>query len=368
MTIYIFELVLLFAVLVNGLYYILFSRVTFYKNDITSEKDTDTPISIIVCAKNEEENLKKLVPLLLEQDHKNLEIILVNDSSTDNTLDVIDHFIEIDSRVKKVDVIQNEQFWGNKKYALTLGIKKATNEHLLFIEADCRPNSKFWARSISSKFDSQKSIVLGYGGYLKKKNSLLNAIIRYDTVLIAMQYMSAAIRGNAYMGVGRNLAYTSTQFYESSGFMSHMKILGGDDDLFVNQSRTKNNVAISTSESSFTYSVPKDSWNQWFAQKRRHYHVANHYKFSDKCFLFGFFLSQIFWLITAIIALIYGDWVIAGAIISIRYLLFYWIMYRGLLRFRESDLTPLIPLLELVLLIQQLRLGMLNLFRKPQRW
>ena len=137
--IYIFSAI----VLVNIAYYTLYSRIAFYKNISQVEKKS-FPVSVIVCAKNEAENLKKNIPLLLAQQHPEFEIILINDCSADDSLEVMEQFEQQDARIKIVDVVPNEAFWANKKYALTLGIKRAQYKRMLFIDADCWPNSPYW--------------------------------------------------------------------------------------------------------------------------------------------------------------------------------------------------------------------------------
>ncbi len=354
--------------LINTVYYLFFSNVGFGK--ITGPKsDLQQPVSVIVCSKNEQENLQKLVPLLLEQNHPNFEIILINDASHDDTRDVIEEFMSQDSRIKMVNVVNNESFWGNKKYALTLGIKKAVNDHLIFIDADCVPNSKEWLSIMAQHLSHDKSIVLGYGGYSKIKNSFLNALIRYETALTAIQYFSYAMRGNPYMGVGRNLAYTATQFYESSGFMSHMKILGGDDDLFVNQSATSSNTAVSLKEESFTISHPKTSWSNWWKQKKRHINTAAHYKWKHKFLLGLFYFSQIGFIVSAVLGFIFGlNWLLILGVVLLRYLIFWIVVGKGMSRFRESDITFLLPFLEVVLVCIQLALFISNMGHRPKQW
>ena len=54
--------------------------------------------------------------------------------------------------------------------------------------------------------------------YEKRKNSFLNKLIRFETMLTALQYFSYAIDGKAYMGVGRNLAYKKSIFISADGF------------------------------------------------------------------------------------------------------------------------------------------------------
>ena len=131
------------------------------------------PLSVIICAKNEAKNLEENLPYILNQNYSNFEVVLVNDSSSDETLEVMEHFEANSKNIKIVDVKSNEAFWGNKKYALTLGIKASSNDFLVFTDADCKPNSNKWLAQISSKFSNQKAIVLGYGAYAKKKYSIL---------------------------------------------------------------------------------------------------------------------------------------------------------------------------------------------------
>ncbi|AZQ45042.1 glycosyltransferase [Nonlabens ponticola] len=363
----VFFYLLLGCVLINTFYYFYFSKAAT-QPEIEHTKSSQ-PVSIIVCSKNEQENLKELVPLLISQDHPDYEIILINDASSDDTRFVIEGFAATHNNIHLVNVVNNENFWGNKKYALTLGIKKATHDHLVFIDADCRPDSNLWLSHMARPLSTGSDITLGYGGYEFVPKSLLNGLIRFETVFTALQYLGYALRGNAYMGVGRNLAYTSTLFYEQSGFMSHMHIMGGDDDLFVNSASRKANVAVASHPDSFTYSKPKTSWKSWWTQKRRHLKVSKHYRGKHKSALGLFFLSQILFFIVATLALVLSSyWLAILALILCRYVVVYVVMGKGLLRFRESGLIPYIALLEIMLIVAQLGIFTSNLIDKPKHW
>lgn len=191
-----------------------FSRFSFAKPIVNGEYTL--PVSVLICAKNEAENLEKNLPYILEQEYQNFQIVLINDASIDNTLKVMESFAHRDSRIKIVDVRNNEAFWG-KKYALTLGIKSAKNDLLIFTDADCRPAGKHWLKQMVGSFSNTQTIVLGFGGYQTIKHSLLNQLIRFETVLTAIQYFSYAISGMPYMGVGRNMAYHRDEFLEFEG-------------------------------------------------------------------------------------------------------------------------------------------------------
>lgn len=355
-------------VVIQLLYYVfVFGKFAFAKVQKSTPKRI--PISVIVCAKNEAEKAIQFIPLLAEQDYPDYEIILIDDASSDDTLAIFEEFEKQYPNVRLVKVENNEAFWGNKKYALTLGIKAAKKEYLLFTDADCYPASKDWIKEMSSQFTMQKTIVLGYGAYEKKANSFLNKIIRFETMLTAVQYFSWAKAGKPYMGIGRNLAYKKEEFYTVNGFIEHMKIRSGDDDLFINQVATKKNTAICFSPESFTYSTPKTTFKGWFTQKRRHVSTANYYKSFDKIQLGLFYISQLSFLIFAIILLSFQyEWIIVLSIIGFRYL-FTWITLGfSAGKLKEKDVMYWFPIIEIVLIFTQLNVFITNIFSKPVYW
>ncbi|GHC55849.1 glycosyltransferase [Ulvibacter litoralis] len=324
-------------------------------------------ISLIVCAKNEAENLKNNIPLWLAQAYPNFEIILINDASSDDTLEIMEQFAAENDCIQIVNVKNNEAFWGNKKYALTLGIKRAKNKRMLFTDADCKPASNNWLALMAGSFTEEKELVLGYGAY-EKAPGLLNSLIRYETLLTAVQYFSYAKVGMPYMGVGRNLAYTSNLYYANNGFMSHIKIPSGDDDLFVNEAATSKNTALCYSENAFTYSLPKKTWKSWFIQKKRHVSTAKLYKPTHK-FLLGtyYFLNLLFWIVAAA-SFVFLDWKIPAILISFRFLVQWITIGKAASKLKENNLIPFLPFLDLFLVFIQMSIFISNSVSKQTKW
>lgn len=362
---------------INIVYYLFFFIFAFAKANPHQHsagiKSTSSqllpPVSIIICAKNEQVNLKKNIPRILKQEYPAFEIILINDGSTDDTEEVMEALEKEYTNVNYVKVANNERFWGNKKYALTLGIKRAAHDILLFTDADCYPASKKWVQEMSTHFTAKKELVLGYGAYARKGNSLLNKLIRFETVMTAIQYFSYAMNGRPYMGVGRNLSYTTKLFYEQKGFISHMDVRSGDDDLFVNEAGTKKNIGLAFSPSSFTISEPKITYASWIAQKRRHITTASHYKTGDKFFLGLFYFSQIsFMLLATVLLILQFSWQWVALAVCVRYLVAWIAVGASSYRLHERDIAWLFPFLELFLVFNQLSIFMTNRFSKPATW
>jgi hypothetical protein len=179
---------------------------------------------------------------------------------------------------------------------------------------------------------------LGYGGFQGQKR-LLHNYIRYDTLFIALQYLSYALIGLPYMGVGRNLAYRKSLFFKNKGFASHYDLLSGDDDLFVNETATRQNVAINISKKGFTRSTPLQSFAQWRKQKRRHLTTSNRYKFKHK-FLLGLevFSRLCFYLLLAALILLNFKLEIVLSIAGFRLLLQLVVVKCTMVKLKEKNI------------------------------
>ena len=196
-------------------YFFLFGKFSFLKPIHKSYQKLD--VSVIICAKNEANNLRSFLPLIAQQNYFDFEIVLVDDGSTDSSLEIIQNFknkYESDHLSIQIITISRGKNKG-KKAALSKGILASKNEYLVLTDADCKPISTDWLHEITAPFNKDKSIVLGYGAYRKIRNSFLNKIIRFETLLTAIQYFSYAQNGKPYMGVGRNIAYKKEVFIKS---------------------------------------------------------------------------------------------------------------------------------------------------------
>ncbi len=297
-------LLFILAFLVQMIYYLgIYSAVVFY-SEKTGDPESYPPVSVIICARDEQDNLESNLPEVLEQDYPEYEVIVVNHGSGDDTDMVLQRFEQQYDHLKSTEIKRDQKFTHNKKLAVTVGIKKAAYEWLLFTDADCQPQSKQWIRSMAKNFDDKAEVVLGYGGYAQK-NGWVNHLIRFDTLTIALQYFACALRGFPYMGVGRNLAYRKSLFFRNKGFAGHYHLESGDDDLFVNQTANKNNVRVQISGGSKTVSEPRTSLPGWFRQKKRHLTTGSRYHGKTRFLLITELISRLVFYVTFILGLVY---------------------------------------------------------------
>lgn len=298
---FIYQLYFYFRYL-NG---ILRLRTKTKKNKVSFETEQQ-PVSVIICARDEAENLRKFLPLILSQDYPEFEVIVINDSSVDDTETLLRDMCVEYPNLKSTFVPVGANNLSTKKLGITLGIKASKYDILLFTDADCMPEDKTWISRMARNFSSDTEFVLGYGAYLQKKG-FLNRLITYDTLFIALQYMGMAIAHKPYMGVGRNLAYRKETFFAQKGFASTLGIISGDDDLMVNKASNKRNTRVEIAPDSITWSEPNETYQGWLFQKERHLSVSSFYKSSSKFRLFFEPVSRGLFYLALILALVFGN-------------------------------------------------------------
>ena len=337
--------------------------------------DTE-PVSIVVCARNELDNLRRLLPLLLRQDYPaGFEIILIDDRSEDDTYLYAQQLAQYyHEKVRLVSVARTPRGFAPKKYALTLGIKITRYPRLLFTDADCIPATNQWLRLMQRGFAGNGAgppadVVVGFSAYAAAPG-FLNQLIRYETLLTAAQYLSFAWRGRPYMGVGRNLAYTRGCFTATKGFASHIRQLSGDDDLLVQDAvRAHQRVAVVADPSAHTLSEPAASWAVWWHQKRRHLSAGRAYRLADRLRVGTFILANVLFYCAMVVLLFSpNNWVPLAVVWVLRTVVVSAVYARLSRRLHQPVVVGLLPVLDVVYFFQYLALGASLFLNRTLRW
>jgi glycosyltransferase involved in cell wall biosynthesis len=336
---------------IQVLYYLFFfSRVAFYK--FKESKVLLPPVTVIICAKDEVNNLRRNLPFLCTQDYPaDYEILVVNDSSQDGTMELL---FDLGREYDKLDyrtIPTDSKVLNGKKFALTVGVKAAKYENIILTDADCKPSSSIWLQKMASRFSDKKKIVLGFGSYEKGKG-LLNACIRYETFFSALQYLSFALSGLTYMGVGRNLAYTRTLFFSQNIFVKNPRLISGDDDLLINAVSTSTNTSVCIHKDGFTESKAKEQWDEWLYQKRRHMTTAPYYKWYHIFFLTLFQVTHILFYPLLMVLILYSNmYTLVLSIFGVRLLLMGLINFFAMKKLKTLDLFIWFPIFDVLYLI-----------------
>ncbi|MEP7259103.1 MAG: glycosyltransferase [Flavitalea sp.] len=342
-----------------------FRHVSFFKQPV-KEKSQQHPVSVVVCARDDAANLARNLPGILVQTYATShESVIVNHNSQEETRYLLEEFKKTFKDLHIVNLEQEAKGIPGKKYPLSMGIKEAKHEIVLLTDADCVPASEFWLQKMQEGYDEGTEVVLGYGAY-HKRPGFLNKLIRFETFHSALQYMSYAIAGMPYMGVGRNLSYKKTLFLRNKGFSSINHVPGGDDDLFINQVANGVNTRVVIDPEAFTLSEPKKTFGAWVRQKNRHFTTGKYYKPMHKLLL-GFYAGSHFLFYPLFIGcLIFFDWRLAIAVFLVRLISQGYIYFKAMEKLDEKDLFAWWWLLDIWMFIYYIIFAP-ALWKKPKK-
>ncbi len=345
----------------------IYSKSLFVKPN-TDIVDFKEPVSVVICARNEYENLKVNLPKLLSQNYHQYEVVVVNDRSWDSTGELLEQMGEEYSNLKIVSIPENDKnTFAGKKFAKTLGVKAAKFEYLLFTDADCEPSSDNWIYEMAKNF-LKNDVLIGVSP-LKGGKGFWAFLSRMDSFFIAYNYISFTLSKLPYMAVGRNMATTKSKFFEVKGFKSHYNIPSGDDDLFVRDVKKNSKISLVFHPDTLTFSEPNSSFLKWIKQKKRHFLTAPKYSVFNKLLLGIYSLTYLMLIISFISLLVVKSlsWVIVG-LFAIRYVLHITFVYNPLKLMGEANKTLLFPVMELMLFCINTMIYYSNLFLKPNKW
>lgn len=356
-------------------YFCLYNRIHM-RSRATKRGDTHftqelPPISVIICAREESENLRRNLSAVLEQDYPQFEVIVINDGDTDESEDYLTLLEEKYPHLYHSFVPGSSRYISRKKLAITLGIKASKHDWLVFTDAKCLPQSNQWLRLMARNFTSRTQVVLGYSGYERGKGWLHKRVC-FDNLFTSMRYLGFALAGSPYMGIGRNLAYRKELFYQHKGFSAHLNLQRGDDDLFINHVATPENTRVETDMNAIVRVQPVVRAKDWreekisYASTSRLYHGAQRWLAGLETLTRLAFYGT--WTATLVIGILNFHWLAA----SIAFLLF-------LLRFATQaviinhtakDLEEkrryyfTLPVFDMLQPVQSLRWKLYCLFRK----
>ncbi|MDR0537139.1 MAG: glycosyltransferase [Tannerellaceae bacterium] len=313
-------------------------------------------ISVIVYARNENGNLEKNLPILLNQNYGQYEVIVINDGFTDESDTVLLRFEKEYPNLYHTFIPEESKYLSRRKLSLTLGIKAAKYDTLFFIEASCRPMSADWLATMAGNYDEDTMILLGFCAYTTNKG-LLHKLISYDNLLSGVQYISSALSGHPYSGNGGNLSYRKQLFFANKGFSHSLSLHAGDDDLFVNQTATRTNTRVGYSPAGITEMEPAECYAAWKDIKIARASTQSHYRGWQLAFYRTETISAVMFLlsIAAMIAdgLLYNPFMIAAA--ALMYIALYAtkvnVTNKLSLLLRQKKTSGWLPFLEIIRII-----------------
>lgn len=262
-------------------YVVFFSGVPRFAKRVNAGKiklaEEQPPVTIIITTRDQEAILARQLPLILEQEYPEFQVVVVNDASSDETDDLLKKLASQYAHLYHTFVPPGVQSVSTKKMALSVGIKAAKYDYLLFTEANCLPSGPHWIASMMQQFTPNTTVVLSYSRYETIKG-VFKRIIAYDNLFQSMRYLGLAAAKRPYMGIGRNLAYRKELFFSQKGFASHLNLNSGEDDLFISDVAKGSNTRVEVSPAAVMNIVTEDVKSHWKETRINQIYTSAFYK------------------------------------------------------------------------------------------
>ncbi len=346
-------------------FWLVFVRLAFYKK--TFEVADETPVSVVIMANNQYRDVNENLAAFLEQAHRRYEVVLVVDNSEDGTMELMDEFTAKYPHLRIVELTQSLNWFSGRKFPLSLGIKSAYSDLILLTDITCCPANEQWITEMTAAMQPGREIVLGYASW--RTTSRINKWLRFTAFYDALLYLSMALSGIPFKGIGRNLSYTRELFYRNKGFSAHYTINAGDDELFVNKTATRKNVSVQISAGSRIDQVRPYSFRRWLISERKRLGMRHYFKTGHRVLIETYTVSLfLFYTLLAALLLLKAPWISVAAIFALRFIS--QLILFGLIqkRLHEKNLLLLTPFFELFLLLIGFFIRLRLLFSRKRKW
>ncbi|MEO8712002.1 MAG: glycosyltransferase [Parafilimonas sp.] len=306
--IYITALLLCLYLLLINLYLYWFSKLKIFQ---PSSITPATSFSIIIPARNEEENIEACIRSILKNNYpRNLfEIIVADDFSTDATPEIVQHLQTEFSNIQLISLknIIAENINSYKKRAIELSIAQSKFDWIITTDSDCTVQQN-WLGLFDAYLQKNDRVFVAAPVMFTCNNSFLNVFQCLD--FLSLQGITAAsvYAGAHSMCNGANLAYKKKVFYEVGGFKNADHIASGDDMLLMHKIKMMHPFLIGYlfSSKAIVTTAPMPDWKSFLNQRIRWASKATSYKdkkvlwvlllvYFTNLFLFGLFIACFFY-------------------------------------------------------------------------
>lgn len=247
------------------------------EEDEAENQSTKPSVSVIIPSSDAGHQLEQNLPFIMEQDYPNFEVIIVNDGSTDETDMVLKSFTAKYPNLYGTYLPQsNNDDFARNKLALTIGIKAAKNDVLLFVEPYCRPVSDKWISSMVSQISSLNPIVSGYSFLNMEGRKSMSRMFSFDYLMFCLKYMALMIKEKPYYVPFRNVAMRRQIFFDMKGFASVLNYEYGEK-LFLSRIASDYSTKLNLYEDSFVEAVLDEEETYLWRENKMAYEKIKRY-------------------------------------------------------------------------------------------
>ena len=354
------------------LYYYLFvyGRIPTYTNNARPVvRDPEPPLSVVVPMFSEDYSfVEERLPLMLAQKYPAFEVVIVYVGQDNDFYEDLLRLKHSFPQIATTKIHLDPRFPISRKMALNVGTKSAHYECMVFSSTDACPRSDRWLSLMAKGFE-RGDIVVGYCG-VERSKGLANYLMRAWRMMHSAEWLGRAVQRRPYRGTLHNLGFTKKLYFGVNGF-GHLNMNIGEDDLFMQQVMTRDNVSVILSPRA---ALSEKTWGglRWWMSQLRYYGSAERfYPLDVKNFVQWEHGSRVLFFAATVCALVVMPFeyrIAAGVLLLLRYVVVIAGVRRLARRLGESGMIGRYFLYDLTSPLWAFWLGVLSLRRDDRVW
>ncbi len=332
-------------------------------------RDKEPAISVIVPLFVEDADyLDNGLVSLLTQDYDRFEVVVVYVGNNDDFFVDLKSLQRVYPHLSPVHIDYSPHYPISTKIALNIGIKSAKYDFVLTTSSDATPTSGRWLSLLAKGF-IHGDIVLGYSGVVRQRG-FQNFIFREYRFTESVAWLSSAIRNRPYSASRNALGFTKQLYFGVRGF-NHLNMNVGEDDLFMQQIASKDNVSVVLSPRATTTECVWGGWDWWWRKTKIQQTTHRYYPKWAMVPTISELVIRVLFFVAVLAAVVFMPWEfkLAALIVALlRYFVIMFVVVRNARRLGESGIAPLHFVYDLIEPLLRLTVALASYKKYKKSW
>ncbi len=270
-------------VFIIQIYFLLLYYLKLVRHQDIPMNQSSIPVTLIITVRNEEDRIREILDKFSGQQHTDYQMLVINEHSEDNTLEILNVMAETNPRLKVTGLSQETRYSG--KQAINIGLKGASSPWILLLTPFTGTIDPEWMAKLTSLITSETDAVIAYTNVERSKGirNLLCRLERFNQFMVSGAWTLA---GKPFVFNENNILFKKSMYFDSLGFRYKLNRNFANLELIFNENFKKGKVRITTNPSTIVRETIDDDRGDHIKMLKKGVQIRQSLSWSKKITLF----------------------------------------------------------------------------------
>jgi cellulose synthase/poly-beta-1,6-N-acetylglucosamine synthase-like glycosyltransferase len=325
------------VVFIIQMYYLLgvYLKLALHKKEVFNPSTNQ--VTIILSLRNEELRIRELMTKFTELPYADYKVMVINEFSEDNTLEILNVLAETNPRIKVTSLSQETRYMD--KQAINIGLKGAQSPWIVQLTSTTDTISQDWLSNLNGLLDKDTDAVIAYTNVTRAKGyrNLLCRLERFTQFMISGSWTLA---GKPFVFQENNVLFKKSLYFDTQGFRQKLNRNFANLELIFNENFKKGSVKITTNPDLAIRELVEDDRGDHLKLLKKAVQIRQSLNWSKKLSLFLDDFTKIALVaFTVTLTIIHPEyWITFSSLLLIYYILLSIIVKKLLNRLKERKI------------------------------